>query len=144
MTRSGPNHESRFIHAVLRPVWLRVGLAAILEVPGRVTGTPVRVPVVPWEVHGTWYLLSNYGISDWVRNLRASGRAELRRKGPTEAFTAVEVDDEERDRVVAAFRARTPKPFQRDFNQRSDPADHAAFRLVPIASGASDPESSRT
>lgn len=96
---------------------------------------------MPWEVDGTWYLLSNYGISDWVRNLRASGRAELRRKGRTEAFTAVEVDGEERDRVIAMYRARTPKPFQRDFNQRPDPADDQAFRVVPIASDASARES---
>lgn len=52
MTRSGPDHESRFIHAVLRPVWLRVRLAAILKAFGRVTGAPVSVPVVPWEVNG--------------------------------------------------------------------------------------------
>jgi len=83
------------------------------------------------------YLLSNYGISDWVRNLRAAGRAELRRKGRAEAFTAVEVDGEERDPVVAKFRARTPKAFQRDYNQRPDPADHPAFRVAPIASDGS-------
>ncbi|MEO8252396.1 MAG: nitroreductase family deazaflavin-dependent oxidoreductase [Chloroflexota bacterium] len=129
-----PMHEGRFQHAILRPIWLRAGVVSMLEVPGRVTGATVRVPLVPWEVDGTRYLLSNYGISQWVRNLRASGRAELRRRGRAEGFTAVEVDGQEREQVVAKFRARTPKPFQHDYNQRSDPDDHPAFRIVPLAS----------
>lgn len=40
MTRSCREHASRFIRAVLRPVWLRVGIAAILAVPGRVDVSP--------------------------------------------------------------------------------------------------------
>jgi deazaflavin-dependent oxidoreductase (nitroreductase family) len=117
---------------LLRPIWLRVGLAAVLEVPGRRTGTPLQVSLVPWEVEGTWYLMSQYGVTDWVRNLRAARRGKLRRKGSTETFIAIEVDGEERDRVIAAFQARTPKPFKKDFDRRPGAADHPTFRVEPI------------
>ena len=114
-------------------MWLRGGLAAILEVPGRRTGTPTHITVIPWEVGGTVYLMSQYGVSNWVRNLRAAGRGELRRKGRKEAFTAVEVDGDERDRVLAVFHSKTPKPFSNDFNRRPAPGDHPTFRVEPIS-----------
>jgi hypothetical protein len=76
--------------------------------------------------------MSQYGVTDWVRNLRAAGRGELRRKGRTEPFTAVEVDGNERDRVIAAFYAKTPKPLRRDFNRLPGAADHPTFRMEPI------------
>jgi hypothetical protein len=71
-------------------------------------------------------------IRQWVRNLRAAGRGELRRKGRTEAFTAIEVDGSERDQVIATFHARSPKPFNQDFDQRPGAADHPAFRVEAI------------
>ena len=113
-------------------MWLRVGLAAVLEVPGRRTARPIHVTVIPWELDGTVYLMSQYGLTDWVRNLRAAGRGELRRKGRTEAFSAVEVDGDERDRVIAAFNTKTPKLFRKDFEQRPGAAHHPTFRVEPI------------
>jgi deazaflavin-dependent oxidoreductase (nitroreductase family) len=115
------------------PIFSRVGITAVLEVPGRRTGAPLHVTLVPVEVDGTWYLLSHYGVTDWVRNLRAAGRGELRRKGHTEAFIAIEVDGDERDRIIAAFHARTPKRLTRDFDQRTGAADHPTFRVEPIS-----------
>jgi deazaflavin-dependent oxidoreductase (nitroreductase family) len=113
-----PSRTLTLIRRVARPIWLRVGLAAVLEIPDRRSGTPVHVTLIPWEVDGTWYLLSQYGVTRWVRNLRAAGRGELRHKGRNEPFKAIEVEGDERDRVIAAFDARTPKPFRRDFEQR--------------------------
>ena len=123
----------KLVRRVARPLWLRIGLAAVLTVPGRRTGSPLEVTLIPVDVDGTWYLLSTYGETDWVRNLRAAGRGELRRKGRTEAFTAIEVHDDERDRVVARFRAWSPKPFNGDFERRPAAADHPAFRVEPIS-----------
>jgi deazaflavin-dependent oxidoreductase (nitroreductase family) len=114
------------------PIFSRVGITAVLEVRGRRSGTPFHVTLVPVEVDGTRYLLSQYGVTDWVRNLRAAGRGELRRKGRTEAFIAIEVDGNERDRVIAAFHARTPKRLTRDFDQRTGAAEHPTFRVDPI------------
>jgi deazaflavin-dependent oxidoreductase (nitroreductase family) len=129
-----PSSRSRalaLIRRVAGPVWLRVGLSAVLEVPGRRSGAPCRVTLVPVEVDGTRYLLSQYGDTQWVRNLRAAGRGTLRSKGRTVAFTAIEVDGDERDRVLTKFHAWTPKPFRRDFDQRPDAGDHPTFRVEP-------------
>jgi len=127
-----PSRSIALIRRVAGPVWLRVGVTAVLEVPGRRTGKPCAVTVFPVEVEGTSYLLSQYGVTDWVRNLRAAGHGELRRKGRTKAVTAIEVEGAERDRVIAAFHAKTPRPFSRDFDERPAAADHPTFRLEPI------------
>ena len=129
---ASPTRAMVLIRRFAGPIWLRVGIVAVLEVPGRRTGAPLHVTLIPWEVDGSWYLLSQYGVTDWVRNLRAAGRGELRRKARTQAFTAIEVDGNERDRVIAAFRAKTPRPFSRDFEQRPGAADHPTFRMEPI------------
>lgn len=128
-----PSRALTLIRRVAGPIWMRVGLAAVLNVPGRRSGTPRYVRLIPWEIGGTWYLMSQYGVSDWVRNLRAAGRGELRHNGRTDAFNAIEVDGEERDRVIAAFRSRTPKPFRRDFDQRPGAAHHPTFRMESIS-----------
>lgn len=110
-----PSRSLTLIRRVARPIWL-----------------PVHVTLIPWEVDGTWYLLSQYGVARWVRDLRAGGRGELRHKGRSEAFNAIEVEGDERDRVIVAFRARTPKPFRRDFERRPGAADHPTFKLESI------------
>ena len=114
------------------PIWFRVGLTVELEVLGRRTGRPVRVRLFPIEADGRLYLLSQYGVSDWVRNLRAAGHGVLRQKSRTQSFTAVEVNGAERDRVIAAFRAKVPRPLSRDYYQLPSPADHPTFRVEPI------------
>jgi hypothetical protein len=99
-------------------------------VPRRKSGAVSQVPLVPVDVDGTWYLLSTYGPSSWVHDLRAAGGGNLIRKGRNEEITVIEVDGEERDRVIARFRVKTPKPFQGDFARLPDAADHPAFRIV--------------
>jgi deazaflavin-dependent oxidoreductase (nitroreductase family) len=118
---------------VFGPIWLRTGLIVTLSVPDRRTGKAVHVTLYPIEVDGRSYLFSQYGVSNWVRNLRAAGRGELRRKGRAEVFTAVEVADAERDRVYAAFQAKVPKLARRDSDQLPAAADHPVFRMEPIA-----------
>ena len=71
-------------------------VALLSPVVGLRTGKPRRVPVIPVEVGSNRYLVSPYGESEWVRNLRAAGRGELSRKGRTEAFDAVEVPVDQR------------------------------------------------
>jgi deazaflavin-dependent oxidoreductase (nitroreductase family) len=115
-----------------RLLW-RARISAILEVPGRRTGKPVRVTLAPWEVDGTRYLMSQYGLTDWVRNLRAAGGGKLHYKDHTETFGAIEVEGEERDRVMAAFRAKADKLLNRDFDRLPDAADHPTFRVSPIS-----------
>lgn len=127
-----PTRATALIRRVGRPILLRVGIAAVLEVSGRRTGTSRRISLIPVEMDGTWYVMGFGGITDWVRNLRAAGRGELHHKGRSTAFTAVEVDGSERERVIAAYLAKVPKPIQRDFGRRPNAAHHPTFRLEPV------------
>jgi deazaflavin-dependent oxidoreductase (nitroreductase family) len=131
-TALSPNRAVALGRLVIRRMMLRAGIFAVLEVPGRHTGKPIRVTLAPWEVDGTRYLMSQYGITDWVRNLRAAGRGQLRHKDGTQSFTAIEVDGDERDRVIAVFRAKADRLLNRDFDRLPDAADHPTFRVSPI------------
>lgn len=127
-----PNRIVVIGRRLFRPMMLRTGIAAELEVPGRRTGNVCHTILIPWEVDGVHYLMSQYGVTDWVRNLRAAGGGQLRHKGSTLAFSAIEVEGEERDRVLAAFRAKADKLLSRDFERLPNPADHPTFRVDPI------------
>lgn len=134
-----PTRAVALLRRIAGPIWLRMGLTAVLEVRGRRTGTPFNVTLLPVKVDGTWYLVSFGGATEWVRNLRAAARGELRRKGRAEAFTVVEVDGNERDRVIAAYLARMGPvkrnldPVKRDFDRLPRAADHPTFRVEPIS-----------
>ena len=82
-----------FTRHVVNPLasMLQTGGVATLTVPGRRTGRARTVPVIPVEVEVIRYLVSPYGESDWVRNLRAAGKATLARKGKAETFQASEI-----------------------------------------------------
>jgi len=132
-----PSRGVAFFRRVAGPIWLRMGVTSVLEVRGRHTGRPIKVTIFPVEVDGTRYLVSFGGITDWVRNLRAAGRCELRRRGRTETFTAVEVDGAERERAIAAYLGRLGPirrdrdPVKKDFDRLPNAADHPTFRVEP-------------
>jgi hypothetical protein len=53
-----PSRMLAGIRRISGPIWLRTGIAAVLEVRGRRTGGPVLVTLIPWEVDGKVYLMS--------------------------------------------------------------------------------------
>ena len=132
-----PSRGVAFFRRVAGPIWLRMGVTSVLEVRGRHTGRQIKVTLFPVEVDGARYLVSFGGITDWVRNLRAAGRCELRRRGRTETFTAVEVDGAERERAIAAYLGRLGPirrdrdPVKKDFDRLPNAADHPTFRVEP-------------
>jgi deazaflavin-dependent oxidoreductase (nitroreductase family) len=123
-----PTRRVALIRRLAGPIWQLVGVAAVLTVADRRTGTPRRVSLIPVKVDGNWYVLSFGGVTEWSRDLRAAGRGELRRRGRTRAFTAIEVDGEERNQVIAKY-LRGSGPVKNDFERRPDPADHPVFKL---------------
>ena len=79
-----------------------------LEVAGRRTGRPVRLPLGLADVDGRWYMVSMLGECNWTRNLRAAhGRAALlrRRRHP---ITATEVAVEARPAVIKRYLEKVP------------------------------------
>ena len=63
----------------------------LLTVRGRKSGQPRTTPVVVIEQDGERYLVSPFGIVDWVRNLRSAGEALLTRGRREEKVQATEL-----------------------------------------------------
>jgi deazaflavin-dependent oxidoreductase (nitroreductase family) len=119
---------------LINPIVQRLGGTLVLIVPGRQTSQPRTVPLGrPFEVDGVRYLVAGGGETQWVRNLRAAGRGQLRLHGVTTPFRAVEIDGPERDRIVAAYRAKQGRTVEAFFRQLPEPADHPVFRVEPSA-----------
>jgi deazaflavin-dependent oxidoreductase (nitroreductase family) len=80
--------------ALLR-LGLPMGPMYLLTVRGRKSGQPRTTPLAVLELDGTRYILAVYGVSDWVRNLRAAGAATLSRGRHKEAITVTELPPKE-------------------------------------------------
>ena len=75
-----------------------------LEVRGRRTGRSRRSPVKVLEVDGARYVVSLYGDSGWVHNLRAQRTARLRFGRDVEEVVATELAHDEKQLVAQAYR----------------------------------------
>ena len=128
--------------ADLRPGWMvrnvvnrivrLLGVATTLTVAGRTSGQPRSVPVNVLEHDGHRYLVSPRGEMDWVKNLRAAGEGELKRRGSSERFRAAEVAVDDRPDIIAAYRAKWDSQVKGFFEQLPDLADHPTFVIEPV------------
>ena len=78
-----------------------LGPNALITIRGRKSGLPRTTPLAIIEVAGRRWIWTPWGDVQWVRNLRAAGRATITVRGRTEEVTATELDPRER---VAFFR----------------------------------------
>ena len=74
-----------------------------LAVRGRKSGEWRTVPVNLLIRDGKRYLVAPRGETQWVRNLRATGRGELRLGSRHEPFRATELGDAEKPPVLRAY-----------------------------------------
>jgi deazaflavin-dependent oxidoreductase (nitroreductase family) len=72
-----------------------LGPDVILTVLGRTSGLPRSTPVTICEYAGRRGIISPFGEVNWVRNLRAAGRATIRVGRRSEPVTAVELPYDE-------------------------------------------------
>jgi deazaflavin-dependent oxidoreductase (nitroreductase family) len=86
----------------------------ILTVRGRKSGQPRSVPIVTVSRNGLRYLVSPFGIVDWVRNLRAAGSATLTRGRRSETITARELPPAEAAQVLKED-IKEGNPFARNY-----------------------------
>jgi deazaflavin-dependent oxidoreductase (nitroreductase family) len=122
------------VRSVFNPLAMATGLSGTctLITPGRTSGQPRRVPVIPVEHEGAHYVVSTRGESDWVRNARAGEVIELEcRKGASGRFRAVEVPVEQREPIITAYRAKAGRTVEVYWRKRPDPLEHPTFRLEP-------------
>jgi len=116
---AGSESESRYV----RPGWFtkhvfnpivalltRAGVSVWgsreLRVRGRKTGEWRTTPVNLLTYEGNRYLVAPRGVTQWVRNLRATEEGELRVGRRTEAFRATELPDEEKPPILRAYLKR--------------------------------------
>jgi deazaflavin-dependent oxidoreductase (nitroreductase family) len=114
---------------LLNPLLMRHGIVPTLAVRGRVSGEWRTVPVNVPPLAGQRYLVAPRGDTQWVRNLRATGRGELRRRGRIEPFRSTEIADDEKPRIIEAYLARWGYQVRPYFRVLPNAADHPVFRI---------------
>jgi len=102
-TRNVFNRAVRRLTALGVSVWG----SRVLEVPGRRSGEPRRVPVNLLTVDGEQYLVSARGNGEWVRNVRANdGGLDLLVGRRRSHFVAEELPDADKVSVLRAYLRR--------------------------------------
>jgi deazaflavin-dependent oxidoreductase (nitroreductase family) len=72
---------------------ISMGSFALLTVRGRKSGKPIETPIAIFVQEGKRYLITPYGVVNWVRNLRAAGgEATITRSRRTEKIHAIELE----------------------------------------------------
>jgi deazaflavin-dependent oxidoreductase (nitroreductase family) len=73
-----------------------LGLNGLITVQGRTSGLPRTNPIAIIDADGRRFVWCPWGEAQWVRNLRAAGRATIARRGKEETVEATELDYAER------------------------------------------------
>jgi hypothetical protein len=122
---------SAFTRKVFNPLAMSLGIggSTALVVKRRSSGATQEVPVVPVSYDGVEYVVSARGESEWVRNVRSAGKLELRRRGASTAYKAVEIPVADSAAVITAYRAKAGRAVAGLWKRLPDAADHPTFRL---------------
>jgi hypothetical protein len=118
-----------FNRTVLNRVLMAVGRGPFetMIVTKRVSKQPQKIPVTPIEVDGVKYLVSAYGETEWVKNVRANPDIKLGKVGYLAAEKAVDA----RQPILDAYQAKVGKYVDEQFRQLPQAADHPVFALTP-------------
>src|SRR5262245_27416585 len=89
-----PRHVSLFSPFLkfLLAIGLPVGPNALITIRGRTSGLPRTTPVAITKVDGRRWIWAPWGEVNWVRNLRATGRATITVRNRVEEVSAGELD----------------------------------------------------
>ena len=98
-----PRHVSLFnpLTRFLLRSGVPLGFNGLLTIRGRTSGQPRETPIAIIEHDGRRWVWSPWGDTNWVRNLRAAGRATVTVRKAAAEMTATELGATER---VAFFR----------------------------------------
>ncbi len=100
------NVANRLVAALTR-LGVSVWGSRVLEVPGRKSGEPRRVPVNLLQLEDRDYLVSARGVGSWVRNVRAAdGNLTLLLGQRRDQRHATELADADKVPVLRAYLAR--------------------------------------
>jgi deazaflavin-dependent oxidoreductase (nitroreductase family) len=101
--RAGSTAPPAWVFAVFNPVAkallaarVPLGPNGLITIRGRKSGLPRSTPLAIIEVSGRRWVWCPWGDEDWVRNLRAAGRATVTVRGRKDEVTATELDPAQR------------------------------------------------
>ena len=133
-------HIFNRIVQLLTSLGISVWGSRTLWVRGRCSGEWRSNPVNLLSYDDDQYLVAPRGVTQWVRNLRAAGKCELRVGRKVQAFEATELDDAEKVEVLRAYLKRWKVEvgvFFGGVSAKSSPAElariapnHPVFRLT--------------
>ena len=140
-----PGFFTKSVFNPLLMLLMRLGITFkgghMLAVPGRKTGKIQTVPVNPLAFEGARYLVAPRGNTQWVRNVRAAGGAELRLGSKRERISATEVADAEKPPILRAYLANWESETKTFFGGVTHEApdeklreiapNHPVFRIAP-------------
>ena len=137
MADAGPYRKpDAFTLKVLQPVLASLGFAPTLTVRGRSSGRRYTFPVLPLDYQGKRYVVAPRGNTQWARNLRAVGEAELKNGRQRTPMRATEIPPGERAPIVDAYVRQYGKKYggfvAREFAAMPDAAHHPVFLLEKI------------
>ena len=126
-------------YAVLTRHRLGASYRHLLTVTGRSSGLPRTTPVDVMNLDDTLWLVAPYGEVNWVKNLRGTGIAELRRGRGVHTYDANEVGSELAAPVIGQYIAQVPvtqsywavSADATDDELRNEARGHPVFRLTP-------------
>jgi deazaflavin-dependent oxidoreductase (nitroreductase family) len=145
---------TRLINSLFRAL-TRLGLGAscrhILTVPGRTTGRLYSTPVDIIDLDDQRWLVAGYGVTNWVRNVRAAGEVTLTRGRRSHRFGVEEAEARAAVPVLRKYMSeiRVTRPY---FDAAPDSPDedvaaelprHPAFRLIPAVDGGRQKDAAR-
>jgi deazaflavin-dependent oxidoreductase (nitroreductase family) len=132
------NVLDRFV-ALLTRLGVSVAGSRVLEVRGRKSGEWRRTPVNLLELDGARYLVAPRGHTQWVRNIRASGRGRLLVGRRAEEIAVTELPDDEKAPLLRAYLKKWKwevgaffggvGPDDPDAELRRIAPDHPVFRI---------------
>ncbi|MEP7330643.1 MAG: hypothetical protein ABI692_01005 [Terracoccus sp.] len=119
----------------------------ILTVTGRMSGVARSVPVDVMDTGAGRYLVAPYGEVNWVRNLRVSKMATLRRGRQVDLYDAVEIAPDQAVPVIREYVRSVPvtgaywniDAHSCDEDVLKEAAGHPVFALVPAYGAAVSP-----
>jgi deazaflavin-dependent oxidoreductase (nitroreductase family) len=88
--------RTNFITKFLLAAGVPLGVNGLITIRGRKSGLPRTTPVSIIEVSGRRWIWAPWGDVQWVRNLRAAGRATITFRRRSEEVTATELDAAQR------------------------------------------------
>jgi deazaflavin-dependent oxidoreductase (nitroreductase family) len=95
---------------------LPFGNTVLLTVRGRKSGKTYTNPVTILNQDGNRYVIAAFGVTSWVRNLRASGAGTIKHARRTEAVVATELPPEEAAPVLRYALEVAPAILHRNFD----------------------------